>query len=127
MRRRVHADREGDDIGEDQSRERDDEGQQQALANQTGNRRIIFERPAEIPLKQAEQPVEITFDRRAIHSVLLAQEIYLLHVGAFALGLEFRHHRGQIVAGGKLDDDEHDGADRQQSRHHDEQAAQNVM
>ncbi len=126
VRRRVDADREGDDIGEDDGCHRDDDGEEQAIADDVANRQVVGEGVAEIALQQAGHPVEILFPDRLVETVLRLEEGDLLQIDSLALALQFGDVGGEVIARRQLDDDEDDNADGDQGRDHDEQALHDI-
>ena len=79
---------------------------------------VVFERVTVIAGQHAAEPDEILLDHRLIQAVGFAQELEPALVDGLAPAFKFRHQRRQVVARRKLDDDEGDGADREQGRDH---------
>ncbi len=126
MGRRVDADREGDDIGEDDRRHRHHDGEEQAVADDVAHRQVIGEGITEVAAQQAADPVEILLPDRLVETVLRLEEGDLLQVDGFALALQLGDVGREIIARRQLDDDEDDDADRDQCRDHDEEALDDI-
>ena len=122
----IDRDRERDDPGEQDRGEGDHEGQEDAIADHLGDRAVILERVAEIAVQQAPGPVQILLPQRPIEAVERRADTRSCLLRALALRLQLGQHRGEVVAGRQLDDDEHDHADRDQRRHHDQQPMHQV-
>ena len=123
---RIDRDRERDDPGEEDGGEGDHEGQEDPVADHLADRAVILERVAEIAVQQAPGPVEILLPHRPIEAVERRADTRSCRLGALALRLQLGQHGAEIVAGRQLDDHEHDHADRDQRRHHDQQPMHQV-
>jgi hypothetical protein len=67
------------------------------------------------------------FYGRLVESVLLAEKSHFLLADPFSLSLELRDIAREIIAFGKLNDDEHQHADDEQRGHHDHQTANEIV
>ena len=106
--------------------ERQHDGQDQPVADHGRDRQVEFERVAEVADEEAGDPAQVLLPQRLVEAVLLAQERDLLRIDRFALRLQLGDVALEVVARRQLDDDEHDDADRDQRRDHDQQAADDV-
>ena len=80
MGRRIDADREGHQPGENYGDEGDGDGQEQPIPDDIGNRQPVFEGIAEVPLQHPDNPMEIAFVGRQVEAIFLAQELDLVLV-----------------------------------------------
>ena len=78
VRRRIDADRKGDQPGEDDGDEGNEHGQPQPVADDVADRQLVFEGIAEIAVQHAGDPVEVADHRRLVETVFLAQHLDLL-------------------------------------------------
>ena len=124
--RGVDADRERHRPGEQDGRERHDDGQEHAVADHGADRHVVLEGVAEVALEQAAQPDQVLLPPGPVEAVDPAQILDLLALDALALGLQLGHVGLEVVAGRQLDDHEGDQADREQRRHHDQQPMDDV-
>ena len=122
----IDPDRERHRPGEQDRRERDDEGQEHAVADHRVDRQVVFEGVAEVAAEQAAEPDQVLLPPRPVEAVDLAQVLDLLALDALALGLQLGDVALEIVARRQLDDDEGDQADREQRRHHDQETMDDV-
>jgi hypothetical protein len=123
VRRRVDADREGDEIGEDDGGDRDDDRQVHLVADDGADRQVVLEGIAEIALQQPADPIEVLQPVRLVEAVLRLEERDLLEIDRLALALQLGNVGREVVARRQLHDDEDDEADHEQGRDHDQQAA----
>ena len=124
--RRVDADRKGHRVGEEDRREGNQEAEPQAVADHLIDRQLIGEGIAHVTLQHAPDPDAVLFVDRPVQAVLPAQRLDLLQVDLLAVRLKLADVGLQVIARRQLDDQEDDGADGQQRRHHDQNAADRV-
>ena len=120
MRRGVDPDREGDEVGENDRRERHEKGQEQTVADHPVHRQVVEERIAHIALNEAAHPKQVLLPQRPVEPVLRFQKRDLGEVRLLALALQFGDVGREIVAGRQVDDDEDEEADGDQRRDHDQ-------
>ena len=73
MGRRVDADREGDDPGEEHGRKCDDHRQPEAVADDLADGKLVFEGIAEIALQKAPHPIAVLLDEGVAEMELVLQ------------------------------------------------------
>ena len=106
-RRRVDADGNGDDPGEDQRQRGQNEGDAQAPPNQIGHRSIPVKGLAEIAVEDdVGDPAPILQEDRVVQPELRPQDLFLLDRDEVPLIAHFGNHGGDVVARRKLNDDE---------------------
>jgi hypothetical protein len=131
----IKTDREGDRPGEENDREIEDEGEEQAIADYVLHRQVMLEGPAEIALDEARKavfagphadPDRVLLEEGLVEPVLLAQELRLFHRRLVALALQLGDLVGEEVARRQLDDDEGDEADHDERRDHQQHSPQRI-
>ena len=125
--RGVDPDGERDHPGEDDGREREQKGQEQAVPHHLADREVVLERVPEVPMQHPQHPGRVLLDHGAVEPVVPAQELDLLLRHPLAGGLQLGDVGAEVVALGKLDDDEHQGADDHQGGDHHEDASDRVL
>src|SRR3546814_16898778 len=69
------ADGEGDDVGQQRGRKRQDRGKPEPAADDVGDRQLELEGIAKVALQQADQPQPVLLDERPGQAILPAQEV----------------------------------------------------
>src|SRR3546814_5078204 len=83
--RRVDADGEGDDVGEQRGRQRQDGGEPEAVADDVGYRQLELEGIAEVALQQAEQPQPVLLDHRLVEADRKSTRLNSSHYCAYRM------------------------------------------
>src|SRR5690606_9447129 len=123
---RVNSDWKSNQPGQQNGCEGNQDGQENAAADEIRDRHLVLERIAEITLQHAGKPDEISLDRMLVEPIFPLQKLNLAFVDALPLSLELSHVAFEIIAGWQLHYGEHQNAGEEQRRNHHQNPAEDV-
>ena len=96
----VNADRECYQPGEDDSNNRDQNGEEHPVTDHLPYRQVVFKGVPQITLGKAGGPGQVLLPHRLVEPVLLSQKCYLFLIDALTLGLHGGDMALQVITWG---------------------------
>ena len=118
VRRRVDADRDGDQVGQQQGGEGDHDGEREAFADHFPHRPAVLVGVAQVAAQEPAEPLQVLHVHRLVEPVPFPQRRQHAPAHVVAILLQLVRVGGDEIARRQLDDGEADDADQPKQQDH---------